>query len=373
MKKDANTQVEDREKATDFSTLESAAEIVGALMTDGLSDRDRKLLQDKLCGVQATDELVDVLVNTFIEELQSEKYLQEGRVPTEEERRRFLMVERKIEEKESLKEQQNRKNRMSPQWRKYALRAAAVVVPFFVVLGMYLGNRWFGQEQVFAEAVCETCQYVQKDIYLPDGTHVWLNENSKLTFPEQFGKERRVMLEGEAYFEVEHDRKRPFIVQTDKLNVRVLGTEFDVKAYPDDTSTEVFLDRGRVKVKAGRDNEVLDPSQKLTYDHLTGEMITGWFSGRIDWRSDIINASNRTLPELLRMVANYYDRSVMFDEEELNRTSVFTTKFGKEHTAEQVIAALARLTGEFEYIVENEIIYINKYMNNRQQQAASPR
>ncbi len=103
-------------------------------------------------------------------------------------------------------------------------------------------------------------------IELPDGTSVWLNSATSLKFPTQFvGKERVVSVEGEAYFEVKKDKKKPFIVQTKTANVTVLGTHFNVSSYGDDDFFSTTLLEGSVQLSAlnqGIVNVILKPGQK---------------------------------------------------------------------------------------------------------------
>lgn len=248
--------------------------------------------------------------------------------------------------------------------RNIALRVAAVLLPAAIIVGAGYITGWFGAVGANADAlnmISQTLDGVQKNITLQDDTQVWVNSSSKLSYPEEFtAGERRVELEGEAYFDVAKDRKRPFVVNTGKVRVKVLGTQFNIAELADQGVTEVTLHSGRVQVTAGGKSAKLDPGYKLRYSHSTGDMSIERFGDFSDWRSDIVIAENRTLPDLLRMIANYYDRQIVFDEAELNSTNRFATKFGKNNDAEQVVAALARLTGEFEYHVKDNIIYINK-------------
>ncbi|WP_285059162.1 FecR family protein [Pedobacter ginsengisoli] len=103
-----------------------------------------------------------------------------------------------------------------------------------------------GKQQITAStAKGQTYQFT-----LPDGTKVWLNADSKISFPSQFsGKQRKVLLEGEGYFEVSKNKAKPFIVQTDKQEVTVLGTHFNINAYSDDTGIKTTLVEGSVRVR----------------------------------------------------------------------------------------------------------------------------
>ena len=108
-------------------------------------------------------------------------------------------------------------------------------------------------------------------IILPDGSQVWLNSDSKLSYGARFNDTiREVSLEGEAYFDVIKDKKRPFVVMTNALNIRVLGTAFNIKSYAQDATIETTLIRGLIEVR--KNNEpatkkiVLTPNEKLVYN-----------------------------------------------------------------------------------------------------------
>jgi len=108
-------------------------------------------------------------------------------------------------------------------------------------------------------------------IILPDGSQVWLNSDSKLSYGARFNDTiREVSLEGEAYFDVIKDKKRPFVVMTNALNIRVLGTAFNIKSYAQDATIETTLIRGMIEVR--KNNEpatkkiVLTPNEKLVYN-----------------------------------------------------------------------------------------------------------
>jgi ferric-dicitrate binding protein FerR (iron transport regulator) len=115
-------------------------------------------------------------------------------------------------------------------------------------------------------------------IILPDGSQVWLNSDSKLSYGARFNDTiREVSLEGEAYFDVIKDKKRPFVVMTNALNIRVLGTAFNIKSYAQDATIETTLIRGIIEVR--KNNEpvtkkiVLTPNEKLVYNKLEALLV----------------------------------------------------------------------------------------------------
>lgn len=108
-------------------------------------------------------------------------------------------------------------------------------------------------------------------IQLPDGSAVWLNSGSKLTYTKEFGKEiREVTLTGEAFFDVTKMNEKPFIIHTTSIDIKVLGTAFNVKAYPEDKHTETSLIRGSIEVtikNRPNDKIILSPSEKLVVEN----------------------------------------------------------------------------------------------------------
>ncbi len=108
-------------------------------------------------------------------------------------------------------------------------------------------------------------------IQLPDGSTVWINAGSKLTYDKEFGQDlREVTLEGEAFFDIVKDEERPFIIHAAAIDIKVLGTAFNVKAYPDDKKTETSLIRGKIEVSIrNRPNDkiILSPNEKLVVDN----------------------------------------------------------------------------------------------------------
>jgi ferric-dicitrate binding protein FerR (iron transport regulator) len=104
-------------------------------------------------------------------------------------------------------------------------------------------------------------------VQLPDGTHVWLNAGSKLTYDKEFNSSRReVTLTGEGYFDVVRNEKKPFIIHTEKMDVKVLGTRFNVKSYPNDKATEAALIHGSIEVSLKDrplEKIILKPNEKI--------------------------------------------------------------------------------------------------------------
>ncbi|MGQ7870973.1 FecR domain-containing protein [Sunxiuqinia sp. sy24] len=141
-------------------------------------------------------------------------------------------------------EQRIPQRRLVQRW----MQAAAVIaMPLLLALGWYLGNQSIGSEKLYSELIAPEGQVAE--CILADGTHVWLNAGSKLQYDPAFsGKNRQVKLTGEAYFEVSHNPQKPFLVSTKQLQVKVLGTSFNVRAYSDENKVETVLEEGSVEM-----------------------------------------------------------------------------------------------------------------------------
>ncbi len=156
-------------------------------------------------------------------------------------------------------------------------------------------------------------------VTLSDGTQVWLNSDSHIKYPMHFPEgERRVLLRGEAYFDVATDTGSPFVVETELQTLEVLGTEFSVYAYPDDPRTLTTLIEGSVRVagKVTAESVVLAPGEQAQLD-AAGQSLS---VARVDvrnftvWREGLINIQNNSLEQVLDKLSRWYDvKFVMTD------------------------------------------------------------
>jgi len=148
----------------------------------------------------------------------------------------------------------------------------------------------------------------QWQVILPDGSHVWLNALSSLTYPTNFaGNERRVKLSGQAYFEISHNRKMPFRVESKNQVVEVLGTHFDVMAYADEKLIKTTLLEGSVKISKKGETEILKPGQQAQVaensmkiqNDVDLEDVVAWKNGYFKF--------NENLESIMNKVARWYN------------------------------------------------------------------
>jgi transmembrane sensor len=150
---------------------------------------------------------------------------------------------------------------------------------------------------------------------LPDGTRVWLDAASSITYPVVFhGRERSVDLTGEAYFEVAQNKSMPFIVHTPRSAVTVLGTEFNVNAYVDEKDIRTTLISGAVKFSASPTEKLLHPGQQSVFDPLTRELTvqTVDVEQAIAWKNGLFEFDQTDLATIMRQIARWYDVDVSY-------------------------------------------------------------
>jgi transmembrane sensor len=153
----------------------------------------------------------------------------------------------------------------------------------------------------------------QFKIVLPDGTKVWLNSASTLRYPTAFtGTQRTVELEGQGYFEVAKNAAQPFKVMVGHMEVQVLGTDFDIMAYPDESTVNTTLLTGSVQVKDGQTLKLLTPGQQavvsadaITVKNADLKKVTAWKNG-------LFVFNNMALPAILREMARWYDVEIVY-------------------------------------------------------------
>lgn len=153
-------------------------------------------------------------------------------------------------------------------------------------------------------------------LVLPDGTKVWLNASSSLKFPTVFdGDQRDVELSGEAYFEVVSNKAKPFIVQTDREKVKVLGTEFNMSAYADEMTSRTSLLKGKVEVSAKNNSnsvEVLHPGQQSIIHGDNIQIVQFDATEAIAWKNGEFMFNRESIESVMRKIARWYDVEIIY-------------------------------------------------------------
>ncbi len=159
-----------------------------------------------------------------------------------------------------------------------------------------------------------------------DGSKATLRPGSKIVFPSEFGKiNREIFVEGEVFMEVTKNKLKPFIVKTDKMDVEVLGTSFDVQAYPSQNTQSVILVTGLVNVKTTSNRVTqITPNQKFTLDASSNTEIVKQVKvyDYISWKEDILSFESEKLSVVLKALSNYYGITFNYNAEQLNQITL---------------------------------------------------
>jgi ferric-dicitrate binding protein FerR (iron transport regulator) len=241
--------------------------------------------------------------------------------------------------------------------------AAAVALLLIVSYASY----WRGGEQLknrFTDVVVEAPLGSKIKMYLPDGTLVWLNAGSKITYSQGFGvDERNIRLTGEAYFEVTKNEKIPFHVKTEELHVNVLGTKFNFSNYPNNEEVIVSLIEGKVtadNIIKGNEHLSLLPDQKILLDKKTGQMRVLKQKAQLtsEWTNGYLFFDEELLPDIIKTLERSYDVKIRLTDKSLETSRFYGIFTQKEHTIEDILDMLAS-TNKLKYTKQGKEIVLS--------------
>jgi ferric-dicitrate binding protein FerR (iron transport regulator) len=197
----------------------------------------------------------------------------------------------------------------------------------------------------------------QYTVTLPDGTNVWLNSESSLTYPVAFnGADRSVTLKGEAYFEVAKNKQLPFIVRTPQVNVKVLGTHFNVNAYEDDNDVKTTLLEGSVNLSNQATSAMLVPGQqgisgansKIITRKANINQVMAWKAGYFIFRDSNIH-------QIMKQISRWYDVEIEYKGD--SSTKTFGGTYAKNKDINELLKGL-ELTGLVHFKIEGRRIIV---------------
>lgn len=221
-----------------------------------------------------------------------------------------------------------------------------------------------GHMQVAAEKpenyTLHTPRGANYQVQLPDGSKVWLNAESSISYPSVFtGSERTVTVTGEVYFEVAAKAQQPFVVHAGAQEVTVLGTAFCIRRYEGEQQALTTLVSGKVKVQAVGKDQVLQPGEqaivagdRLQVVPVDTEEFTSWKDGWIRFR-------NKPLTAILQTISRWYDIDVQADEQQLTG-QYFTCYINKEQGLGECIQSLNNSTNQFSFSLQGSTITVTK-------------
>lgn len=236
--------------------------------------------------------------------------------------------------------------------------AAAIVLPICIAFFTYYLVD--SSQTVGAPFIVKADKGDKATIELPDGTNVVLNSASQLNYLNNFGENvRRVQLNGEAYFKVAHDEKHAFIVQVGDLEVKVLGTSFNVSAYEDAKDVTVVLLEGKVGVYAQKMSHIMKPGDKIEYNKATHKITATRVhpSDYIEWTKGNIYFEKESLENIMKTLSRIYDVEIRFDSNKLpNEYFTGTIPGGGIQNALNILM----LTSPFYYEMDGSVIVLKE-------------
>ena len=208
----------------------------------------------------------------------------------------------------------------------------------------------------------------RSELILEDGTKVWLNAGSRLAFPTKFDRNSRtVYLEGEAYFEVSHNEQRAFFVNANELEVKVLGTQFNVAAYSSDAQIETVLLEGKVAISElspigfMKKEILLKPNQRATYNRAEKTtMVVSELNAdvSISWVNGWFSFSQQSLVDVLHKLERYYNVEFRFDAG-FHSDELITGKLDIKDSLNDVLTFLSDLA-QTDFRVSNNVVFVEK-------------
>lgn len=245
-----------------------------------------------------------------------------------------------------------------PIWR---YTAAAV----FIICLSVTGTLWFTEKHIENDAVAMVEHYVKNGkrevVTLPDGSIIHLNSGSHIFYPENLeGKTRTVYLLGEADFKVTKNPQKPFIVKSADMSITALGTEFNVKAYPEEDLLTATLLEGKVRVNCNdTTNYILTPGQQVVYTKSTlksvlletdVEDVTAWQRGEI-----VLNKA--TINEVIQTLERHYSITFQTSKKKINQDR-YSFVFKENANIKEVLEVMQTVIGEFDYHLKENTCYI---------------
>lgn len=245
------------------------------------------------------------------------------------------------------------------------LRYAAMIaiVALISIFAYQHGQRQLSE--AFAEIVIEPAPGSRTKTILPDGTSVWLNSGSKLTYSQGFGlKDRQVSLKGEGFFEVTKNKDLPFSVKSRILQVNVLGTKFNFRDYPEDPEAEVVLSEGFVSLKSlmrnNHESQTLIPGQRAVLNKKTGKIeVDEYEAGKSRmWTQGFLILDGESIYSIAKKLERSYGVKVTVSSKTLEQFYFYGDFIRQEQSLTDVLEALAG-TGKLHYRIngKNVILY----------------
>lgn len=290
--------------------------------------------------------------------IQEEMDIREWMESSEENKKHFFL-ERQLFDASLIMEYQ--KVPVNPKKRRGQYRLFKEFIKIASIILLTLGtttlfhNYQISKESIVMQTITVPAgQHIRLD--LPDGTAVWLNSRTTLRYPLSFNKkERKVDLDGEAYFEVAPNQKQRFIVQTKRHNVEALGTKFNVEAYNEQSNFITTLMEGKVRIEDSNNSEtslILLPDTKVVFENDKLNIYNVDDYNPYRWREGLICFRNTSFSDIMKGFEKYYGVTVHIDNDQVNKNN-YTGKFRQTDGIDYALRVLQRDIS-FKYKIDDE-------------------
>lgn len=310
------------------------------MMNEGMNKLDEELMAKFLMGECSEDELCKV--NAWLDEsdentrelFRIEEIYNLGKAGEFADEKKIAKAEKLLFKRLKEEETKQHKVRKIYTWMRYA----AMFVGIFLISG--LGYHIYRNQIPEEVLVAVTARDEVKELMLPDGTKVWLNKHTTLKYPREFSeKGRNVYMEGEAYFEVKRNPEQPFIVRSEAMQVRVLGTVFNFKSDKTNRSAVATLIKGEIEVKGNHDEGmiVLSPGQKAELNAVSRRLVVKQVDTGIEnWHNNQFVFEKADIFTIARTLENSYGvRIILAPDMDAART--YTGVLAKKQNVEEVL------------------------------------
>ncbi len=243
----------------------------------------------------------------------------------------------------------------------YAVAAAVLLIPMLIAGGIWIVTQ-NQEEMVIVEAPVTSTLFAPMGsrvrFSLPDGTQGWLNSGSSLKYSLPFNHNRQIAVQGEAWFDVAHDADHPFEITAGNSKVKVVGTKFNLNAYPEDKYTEVVLEEGKVVFLVSGQSTAIEmkPDERLVFKNGAINIVTteaakyaAWKEGKLVFRGD-------KMDEVARRIERWYNIEVELVDKDLEKYVIRGTF--QDDSLEEVIRYLC-LTSPIRYRIQDRIMLDN--------------
>lgn len=234
--------------------------------------------------------------------------------------------------------------------RVYGRIAAILLIPLLIYSLFNLSQMIFVHSKSISWVEVVSPQAARTHFELPDGSHVSLNGGTHLKYNADFVHDRRIEVMGEAYFDVVHDESSPFVVQTEELDVRVLGTKFSIAAFENENQVEVILEEGKIELTGVKNSfsEILKPNEGFFYskNSHTGTIRNVEANYYTAWKDGILIFRSEPLGEVFKRIGHWYN--VHFDLEDKSIEGFMYRATFKNESLDEVLRLIA-LTAPIEY------------------------